>query len=359
MASSQVTVRPSAPSASDPGTGSSGESSTARGAARSAAGALACGSATSDRAPISPSIRATRAAGPCVIQTSWGNDGPPLPRSRRTARAASRSRRAFAGEGSSASSRSAASPRRRSSAARSSRFPRGEEEAGEGRRRRLELSRNDLRDARTLHPFGERQPEDGLLPERQQARSGDGKARAQRFPPSRAPHFRKRRFRVLRNVVEHAAEGRPFVRANAAARFRIEDLNEGDAVRGRSALRREALGDFAEKRPSAPGRRPSLRSEARGTPREERRREREARRRPRDSGRRRRGSACLPGPSAKSDSPERNRGEHGRDHRDVPLAMRLPTSGARMSAVRFGITMTCTLSPSFSARVFWTQVGFA
>ena len=38
--------------------------------------------------------------------------------------------------------------------------------------------------------------------------------------------------------------------------------------------------------------------------------------------------------------------------------MRLPISGARMSAVRFGITMTCTLSPSFSARVLFTHVGF-
>jgi len=48
---------------------------------------------------------------------------------------------------------------------------RGEEEASEGGRSGLELSRNTLSDAGALHPLGKRQPEDGLLPERKQARS--------------------------------------------------------------------------------------------------------------------------------------------------------------------------------------------
>ena len=233
----------------------------------------------------------------------------------------------------------------------------GEEEAREVRRRAFEPARDSFSDAWRLHALGEREPGHGLLPLPDERLARQREASPQRARERSLAQFEERPRRVGGQVAEGAAESLTVVDAHLPPELRVEWLRERDALGGRAGARCEALGRLSEE-DLGPRIGRIFGPEASGAPREERRRERETRVVGRE----------IPAhdhevPAALRAFREEGIGRESRDEqrgdqRDVPLAMRLPISGARTSAVRFGITMTCTLSPSFSARVLFTHVGF-
>ena len=275
-ASSHVTARRSAVSASEPGHGQE----RARGERGASARRPARRGATRRRArasPISPSIRTTAAPGPCVSQTSWGKGGAPVPRSLRTARAAPRRRRAFAGI---RLERLEALARVREPAVERRQVVASFRPRGGGARGRAPRARGGATTPSATRgvwtDLGERQPGDGLLPLRDERLARQRKAGPQRAREGALAQLDERPRGVGGQVAEDAAEGLAVVDAHLPPELRVERRRERDALGRGAGARREALGRLAEEnlgprigRPFGP--------EAGGAPREERRREREAR----------------------------------------------------------------------------------
>lgn len=233
-----------------------------------------------------------------------------------------------------------------------------EQEAREVGCRAREAARDVFGDARSPDALGEREPGHGFFPlpdERlaRQRKTGPESAGERAFA-----QLGERRRRIGGQVAQDAAKRLAVVDANRSPEVRVEWRPEGDALRRGAGTPRKPLRRLTKKNLGERIRR-AFRPEAGGAPREERSRERKTRvvggeiAAHDDEIPAAFGAICKEGVGRKSRDEERG------DHLDVPLAMRLPISGERTSAVRFGITMTCTLSPSFSASVLLTQVGFS